>query len=81
MALNRSSEYLAGVVDNLRKFPSESEWVEFKLNFNDLQGIGEYISALANGAALVEKPHAYIVWGIEDETHAIIGTTFSPLSA
>ena len=40
--------------------------------------IGKDISALSNGAALHEKDRAYIVFGINDETHAIIGTTFKP---
>ena len=42
--------------------------------------IGEYISALSNTAALNGKSHAYVAWGIEDITHNIIGTTFSPHS-
>ena len=40
--------------------------------------IGEYISALANAAALHGKARAYLLWGIENGTHAIAGTDFSP---
>ncbi len=61
----------------LCKLPRETEWVEFKTNYGDPKRIGELISALANGAALNGKPNAYIVWGIEDETHEVVGTTFS----
>ncbi len=43
--------------------------------------IGEYISALANAAALAGKAHGYAVWGVEDETHALVGTRFSPRTA
>ncbi len=43
--------------------------------------IGEYISALANGAALQERPTAYLVWGVHDGDHAAVGTTFDPTSA
>ena len=74
----RDPEYLVGLVRELCKLPNETEWVEFKVNQSDPQRIGKLISALANGAALNGKPNAYIVWGIEDETHAVVGTTFSP---
>ena len=66
------------MVNELRRLPSETEWVEFKVNNDNPQDIGEYISALSNGAALIGKPFAYQVWGIEDSTHDIVGTNFSP---
>ena len=40
--------------------------------------IGSSVSALANSAALLGKDRAYFVWGIENGTHHIIGTTFKP---
>ena len=43
--------------------------------------IGERISALANAAALVGKERAWLVWGIEDGTHEIVGTMFKPRAA
>ncbi len=76
----RDHQYLRGLVYELRSLAHETEWVEFKSNHVDSQDIGEYISALANGAALNKKAHAYLVWGVEDQTHEIIGTTFSPLT-
>ncbi|HKM54979.1 MAG TPA: RNA-binding domain-containing protein, partial [Isosphaeraceae bacterium] len=54
------------------------EWVEFKYNNSNPQEIGEYLSALSNSAALHRQPHGYIVWGIEDGTRAVKGTTFKP---
>ena len=39
--------------------------------------LGEYISALSNAAAFHYKPQAYFVWGVNDETHEIVGTTFN----
>lgn len=78
MTTDRSPEYLASLVNELRKLPAETEWLEFKHNNADPQEIGEYLSALANSAALCGKANAYMVWGIENETHAIVGTTFSP---
>jgi ATP-dependent DNA helicase RecG len=61
--------------------PKETEWVEFKLNQTDPQEIGEYLSALSNSAALHKKLNAFICWGIENETHQIIGTNFRPTKA
>ena len=38
--------------------------------------IGEYISALSNSAELCERPKAYLIWGVQDDTHKIVGTEF-----
>jgi predicted HTH transcriptional regulator len=78
MSPNHSAEYLAGLVRELCKLPHETEWVEFKHNNAEPQEIGEYISALSNAAALHGKTRAYLLWGIEDTTQAILGTTFAP---
>lgn len=40
--------------------------------------IGEYLSALSNSAALHRKEAGYIVWGVQDEPHDVVGTTFKP---
>jgi len=66
------------LVIGLTKLSSETEWVEFKLNNANPDEIGKDISALSNGAALHEKERAYIVFGIADATHDIVGTTFKP---
>ena len=36
--------------------------------------IGEDISALANSAVLADHSHAYMIWGVDDDTHDIVGT-------
>jgi ATP-dependent DNA helicase RecG len=54
--------------------PHETPWLEFKLNHSDVQEIGEYISALANGAMLAGKDRAFMVFGVENRTHAKVGT-------
>lgn len=66
------------LIVELSELPDETEWVEFKHNNFDPEEIGEYISALANSATLVGKSRAYIVWGIEDVSHEIVGTVFRP---
>jgi ATP-dependent DNA helicase RecG len=81
MTTDRTHENLASLVRELCKLPRETEWVEFKVNNSDPQEIGEYISGLANGAALNGKAFAFLVWGVEDQTHDIVGTTFAPASA
>ena len=78
MMVNPSAEYLAGLVRELSKLPRETEWVEFKVNAYEPQEIGEYVSALANSAALSGKPFAYVGWGIADHDHTVVGTNFSP---
>lgn len=66
------------LLDKLVNQPSENEWVEFKKNFHSFEEIGEDISALANGACLNDQPFSYLVFGVEDEAHKIIGTNFEP---
>lgn len=66
-----------GVIQNILKYNKEEEWFEFKENWFDAQGIGEYISALSNAAAICKKDFAYLIWGINDKTHEITGTTFN----
>ena len=78
MTTDRSAEYLAGQVRELCKLPRETEWLEFKGSNADPQEIGEYLSALANAAAYNGKAFAYLVWGVEDGTHRVVGPRFSP---
>lgn len=54
----------------------ETEWLEFKLNRGSITNIeiGEYISALSNGACIKNQPFGYLVFGVDDKTHAIVGT-------
>lgn len=77
----RSTDYIKSLVNEIIKLPNETEWIEFKHNNEDPQMIGEYISALSNSAALNGKTNGYIIWGVDDNTHEILGTTFTPSSA
>lgn len=58
--------------------PRETSWLEFKENKADPEGIGEYVSALSNAAALAGRARAYLVWGVRDGDHRVVGTTFDP---
>jgi ATP-dependent DNA helicase RecG len=68
------------LIDELRSRPTETPWLEFKSNQNDQDQIGKLVSALSNSARLEGKETAFLVWGIEDESHDVIGTTFDPFS-
>lgn len=59
-------------------YAEEQEWFEFKENWFEPEALGEYIAALSNAAALLGKKYAYMVWGIQDITQKIVGTTFNP---
>lgn len=65
-------------VRELLALSAETEWLELKHNNADPQQIGEYLSALANAAALGGKAFAYLLWGVDDATHAVLGTDFQP---
>lgn len=64
------------IINNILDHNAEEEWFEFKENWFDGHGIGEYISALSNAAVLCRKEFAYLVWGVDDNTHHIVGTKF-----
>lgn len=77
----RDTEYIVELVSELRTNAGETEWLEFKERQQNPETIGKSISALSNGAVLSDKKSAYMVWGIEDSTHAVVGTNFSPSAA
>lgn len=74
-------EYLSSLLKDLVSLLHETEWVEFKSNNADPEDIGQYISAISNSSALLGKQTGYIVWGVEDGTHNIVGTNFRPRSS
>jgi ATP-dependent DNA helicase RecG len=76
-----NSHDLIALVDRLRSLPTETEWFDFKRNRADPQEIGEYLSALANEACLRSQPRGYLVFGVDDTTHEVVGTTFDPYAA
>ncbi len=73
-----NSDELCILTEELRALPQESEWVEFKHNNSNPQEIGEYLSALANSACLENKEYGYLQFGVENETHKVVGTNFKP---
>jgi ATP-dependent DNA helicase RecG len=71
-----STQDLHILLEELCATESEKTWLEFKQNYNNHEDIGEYISALSNGACIDNKPFGYLVWGVENNTHEIKGTSF-----
>lgn len=73
-----TKEQLHILLEELIALPAETNWAEFKLNAGSItnEQIGEYISAMSNGAAIANKPFGYLVWGVKDDTHELKGTNF-----
>lgn len=69
---------LIALVDRLRALSAETEWCEFKRNNCEPQQLGEYLSALANAACVAAQARGYILFGIDDMTHEVVGTPFDP---
>lgn len=64
------------IINDLIERSDEEEWFDFKSNYVEPRILGEYISALSNISAVFGKKNGYIVLGIDDKTHEIVGTTF-----
>ncbi|NDV16155.1 transcriptional regulator [Muricauda sp. TY007] len=62
------------LLSEFRAFPTETEWLEFKVNNG--KNLGEYISALSNSACVHNKDFGYLIFGIDDKSHRIVGTKF-----
>lgn len=69
---------LFALVEDMRNQSAEASWFEFKGNNSDPKKIAKTISAIANAARLVDREMGFIIWGISDETHGIVGTKFDP---
>ena len=67
---------LKKIVKQLIGLPTERDWFEFKENWFDANGIGEYISYLSTTAALNGKEYGLLVWGVNNDTHEIVGKDF-----
>lgn len=69
---------LHNILQNLRNLTAENEVVEFKeaKNTYDFNKLGKYFSALSNEANLKGKPYAWLIFGVENSKHAIVGTKF-----
>ena len=69
---------LSDLVREFAAISKETEWMERKLNKAIPDEIGEYISALSNSAALHGKRCGYLLWGVDNDSREIVGTSFRP---
>lgn len=71
---------LITLLEDFVKLPGENEVIEFKKAQNgfDTQKIGEYFSALSNEANLHQEDYAWLLFGIHDKTHAVLGSSYKP---
>lgn len=68
-------------IDRLRERTAEAEWYEFKRNrVPPPAELGEYLAGLSNAAALAHKRYGYLILGVDDTTHDVVGTTYDPYS-
>jgi ATP-dependent DNA helicase RecG len=66
------------ILNGLRILPEETEVVEFKeaKEGHHFDKIGKYFSALSNEANLKGKPYAWLVFGVENKHHKIVGSRY-----
>ena len=67
------------VLKRCLSYGEETEWFEYKQGtaVSKPDEIGEYISALSNGAAMSGEPFGYMFWGVHNKTHELTGTKFN----
>ena len=65
------------IIKECLQYTDEKEWFELKHNWFEEDELGEYISALSNSAAILGKKYGYFIWGIDNDTHEIIGTNIN----
>ena len=73
-----NEQELKELIQILTSLPKETETIEFKENYYEKERTGRDISALSNSANLKEERFAYLVFGVKDKTHEIVGTSFNP---
>ncbi len=69
------------LIETLQGYGRETEWLEFKVNNERPQLLGEYLSALSNSACLHDQPYGYLLFGIDDHSREVVGTNFDPHKA
>ena len=68
-------------IDELRAQAAETSLTEFKENNDNPVVIGQLISSISNAARIAGQDAGYVVWGVRDTDHAVVGTTFDPATA
>jgi len=72
-----TNEEIIKLIDEQRALPKENEWVEFKTgNATSNDRLGQYFSAISNAACIAHQAFGYLIFGIDDATHQVVGTNF-----
>lgn len=73
-----TTQELNDILNRLCGLEAENEIVEFKeaKNNYDFTKLGKYFSALSNEANLCSKPYGWLVFGVKDNDHSIVGTQY-----
>jgi len=73
-----SEQELNTILSDAISLPAETEIVEFKeaKESYDFSKIGKYFSALSNEANLKGKSCAWLIFGVENEKHQIVGSHY-----
>ncbi len=69
---------LNNILNHLLSLPGETEVVEFKEAKEgfDFGKTGKYFSALSNETNLSHKPFGWLIFGVQDNNHQIVGSNF-----
>ena len=69
---------LRDLLNKLQTMPAETEIVEFKKAENSFPDseLGEYFSALANEANLKGADKSWLVFGVDNNTHRVLGSNY-----
>ena len=65
----------------IKTYARENRFLEFKSNHVSPEDLGKYISALSNGACLEREENGYLFFGVDDESHEVVGTSFDIATA
>lgn len=73
----RQADELAKLLEEFLKQP-ENEYIEFKKAKDsfDTDKLGKYFSAIRNEATLKNIQYGWIIFGIDDKTHELVGTNY-----
>jgi ATP-dependent DNA helicase RecG len=73
-----SEQELEKILSEAVAFKAETEIIEFKeaKESYDFDKIGKYFSALSNEANLRGRPFAWLIFGVENTKHQIVGSRY-----
>lgn len=75
--MNKDNKYTELLKKQICEVQKENRSLEFKSNYQEADKLGQYISALSNGACLDHQDFAYLYFGIDDSTLEVKGTKFN----